>query len=43
MENFTSKYAYAVINHRIKVLLATFLLILTAIAMIISYHLRHNN
>ena len=43
MENFTSKYAYAVINHRIKVLLATFLLILTAIAMIMSYPLRHNN
>ena len=43
MENFTSKYANAVINHRIKVLLATFLLILTAIAMIMSYPLRHNN
>ena len=43
MESLTSKYAVFIISNRIKVLIATFLLIMIAIAMIISYPLKHNN
>ena len=43
MESFSSKYAVYIINNRIKVLIATSLFVLIAIAMIISYPLRHNN
>ena len=43
MESFSSKYAVCIINNRIKVLIATSLFVLIAIAMIISYPLRHNN
>ena len=43
MESFSSKYAVYIISNRIKVLIATSLFVLIAIAMIISYPLRHNN
>ena len=43
MESLTSKYAVFIISNRIKVLIATFLLIMIATAMIISYPLKHNN